>query len=279
MTNTNPWKHVDAGDISNNPYFKKISNKENPVSDQNSPASESSNIMGGTYTQLPKADTYAVGVVALRTQLNANPSNAHPQFILPNGSSVYRPLTFRENIEARIIDYNRDKNIDGSKRTDAQKLELFNTWIDSCTGIAYKKKTKLFKISPICGELITIDNGFNSAFLPVDYSKFSGNELDSSMGVYNQDLSLSQVLVHPAWIAALEDDKALLKEYAGITFNILKTKYSKEEGMGFYVRSDTTKDELRALYVNLIGSDSSAIGYDNLSDYARFLLVAPAKKI
>ena len=88
----------------------------------------------------------------------------------------------------------------------------------------YKKKTKLFKINPVCNELINIPEDFNSNFLSTDYSKFSGIELYSSTGTYNQNLSLNQVLTHPAWITALENDKTLLKEYAEITFYILKTK-------------------------------------------------------
>ena len=75
---------------------------------------------------------------------------------------------------------------------------------------------------------------------------------------------------HPAWIEALEGDKVLLKNYADIFFNVLK----KPEAMGFYVRQNTKDDELRALYIDGLDKYSNANGYDNLYDYARFLLVA-----
>ena len=273
MNDNNLWKHVDPGDVSKNPYYKKSETTNNTKP----PETKKSAILGNSiYNLMRQTNTYAKGVDALKTQLQNTPSSLHPQFTLPNGSNIYRPLTFKENIEARITEYNREKNIDGSKRTDAQKLELFNTWIDSCTGIAYKKKTKLFKINPVCNELINIPEDFNSNFLSTDYSKFSGIELYSSTGTYNQNLSLNQVLTHPAWITALENDKTLLKEYAEITFYILKTKNNQDSGMGFFVRSGTSTDELRVLYSDSLSNITSS----DLNSLARFLLVAPfAKKI
>jgi len=275
MADHNIWKHVkvDPDSIKNNPYL-------NPVQPSTSPpiAEPPIIVSNGEYIKLTKTDTYAKGVVALQAFLKANSSDAHPKFTLSNGSSVYRPLTFKENIEARVTDYNTDKNVDGSTRTAEQKIELFTNWIDSCTGIAYEKKKSKFKIIPICDTLISLPEDFNDAFYSITYSRLVGRELDSSTDLYNQDLTLQQVLVHPAWFAVLEDDKTLLKTYAKITFDLLKSKYSKESGMGFSVQSNTTKDELRALFVNSIDNNSDACGNDDLSNYARFLRVAPREK-
>ena len=275
MADHNIWKHVKTGDVSNNPYFKETENIP-PVSDVSN--NKNAIISNGEYIKLPKTDTYATGVVALQAFLKANPSDTHPKFTLSNGSNVYRPLTFKENIEARVTEYQTDKNADGSTRTAEQKIELFKNWIDSCTGIAYEKKKSKFKIIPICDSVISIPEDFNDAFYPVTYSKLIGKELDSATDLYNQDLTLQQVLVHPAWITALEDDKTLLKTYAKITFDLLKSKYSKESGMGFYIQSNTAKDELRALFVNSVGDGSNAGGDYDLSDGARFLRVAPFAK-
>jgi hypothetical protein len=238
----------------------------------------SSSIINNTYTHLLEAPTYAKGVEALKLHLQNTPSNAHPQFELPNGSNIYRPLTFKENIEARVNEYNKDNNIDGSKKTFEQKTELFNNWIDSCTAIVYEKNTTKFKIIPICEKLINIDADSNSEFLTAEYSKILGVELDFDNKLYNQDLSLQQVINHPAWLEALDNDTKLLENYAKITFNILKTKYEKELGMGFYIRQKPKTEELRALYVNDLDNDSAAVGDYYLNNVARFLLVAKSQK-
>src|SRR3989344_8632286 len=214
----------------------------------------------GRYELMPQANTYALGVEAVRNTATNNP------FIQDNGSRIYRPLTFKENIEARVNDYETSKDKDGNERTPEERLRFFNTWLDSSTGIAFKKGSTLFKIINECSELITIDSAFNEAYLPVDYSKLQGNELDSSKGTYNKGLTKEQVIEHESWIAALQGDKSLLKNYAEIVFNVKKGN----ELMGFYVRSNTGNDELRALCVGSLASDSNA-GDRVLGSVARFL--------
>ena len=210
------------------------------------------------YELMAQADKYALGVEAVRTSATLNPQH--------NG--IYRPLTFKENIEARVNDYNILKNPDGSERTAEDRARFFNTWIDSCTGIAFKKGSPLFKIINECSELITIDSAFNEEYLPVDYSKLQGNELDSSKGTYDKGLTKEQVIEHESWNAAV-GDKSLLKNYAEIVFNVKKGN----ELMGFYVRSNTGNDELRALCVGSLAGDSNA-GDWYLNGDARFLRVA-----
>ncbi len=274
VSNNNFWKRVDAGDVSNNPYFKTQS-EESTRTNQTPPYTQSDfksgNILG-EYIIMPQTSTYAKGVEQLYTNLKARP-NAHPTFIKPDNSKIYRPLSFKENIEARVNEYNTDLN------SDEQKLALFNTWIDSCTAIAYNKGSTKFKIIPIYDDLINIKANSTANFLPIDYSKISGIELDSSNAKYNNLLSESEIITHPAWIEALEKDKTLLKEYRDITFNILKKNNPNvANAMGFYVKQNTTTDELRALYVRNVGNNSNASGNNILNDNARFLLVAPKKK-
>jgi len=278
MGNIDPWKYVKVGDVTNNPYFKKGEATGDTTKQGGTGSQGSVVITNGIYELLPQADTYAKGVAALKKSLTDNPSSVHPQFTLPSGSQIFRPLTFKQNIEARVTEYDADKNQDGTKRTEEQKLELFNTWIDSCAGIAYEKKTTQFKIIPICETLINIPEDFKDSFHPTEYSKLIGTPLDSSSGIYNTGLSHSQALEHPAWIAAVEGDKTLLKSYADITFKTLKSKYNQDAGMGFYVGSNTKKDELRVLYVISIDYNSVAIGYYILNNKARFLRVAQRAK-
>jgi len=214
----------------------------------------------GRYELMPQADTYALGVEAVRNTATNNP------FIQDNGSKIYRPLTFKENIEARVNDYETLTNPDGSERTPEERIRFFNTWLNSSTGIAFKKGSTLFKIINECNELITIDSAFNNDYLPISYSQLQGNELDSGKGTYNILLTKDAVTNHPAWIAALENDRSLLRNYADIVF-----KLKQGHLMRFWVRSNTDTDELRALYVNSLAGSSSAGGDDDLYVDACFL--------
>jgi len=214
---------------------------------------------GSEYDLMDMANTYALGVHALRKACDC----AHPTYV-KDGSSIYRPLTFEENIRARLDDYNTLQNPDGSARSDEERLRLFNVWLDSCTGIAYKKGTTLFKIITESEDLINIPKGFNDSYIAADYSKLQGVELDSSHEIYNQLLTRKQVMEHPAWNAAV-GDKHLIKDYAGLIFRL-----RNGDNMGFWVRQNTSEDELRALYVYNIGSISVAYGYNFLDGSGRF---------
>ncbi|MFH1456325.1 MAG: hypothetical protein ABIF40_05250 [archaeon] len=149
---------------------------------------------------------------------------------------------------------------------------MFQRYLDSCTGVAYKKRTTKFKIIPICVDLIGIDKDFNKFFLPVNYANLTGTELDSSQNKYNTLLTKQEVLNHPAWLTAVEDDKNLLKAYANIIFS------EKQENklMRFWVRQNTVEDELRALFVDSLNVISNAGGIDDLISGARFLRLSQA---
>lgn len=189
------------------------------------------------------ASTYAQGVAKLR-------------------AAGEQPKTFKQNIEARVVAYENGDH------------ELFDAWLDSCTGIAYEAGTTKFKIIPKCNDLITIPEGFNQYFLPVVYSAVSGAQLNSQKGKYNQLLKKGEVLKHRGWLASVED-KPLLKAYCDIVFNELKTKYGRDAGMSFYVKQNTATDELRALFVSSLINFSFAFGDYDLSSGGSFLLGSP----
>ena len=221
---------------------------------------------GSGYALMDRTKTYALGVYALREACVNDSDCGHPKFVKKGDSSIYRPLTFEENIRARLDDYNTLQNPDGSTKSDAERLRLFNTWLDSCTGIAYKKRTTLFKIITESEDLINIPKGFNDYYIAVDYSKLQGVELDSSHGTYNKSLGKQQVLNHPGWNATVADS-SLLKNYAGLIFKLRNGK-----NLGFWIRQNTSEDELRALFSN-IGNSSGAGGYDGLGNVGRFVRV------
>ncbi|MDP2908997.1 MAG: hypothetical protein Q8N77_04300, partial [Nanoarchaeota archaeon] len=78
---------------------------------------------------------------------------------------------------------------------------------------------------------------------------------------------------HEFWLAAMGGDKEKLVEYVNIWFD----KIGANKGMGVYLRSNTSQDELRALVLYDDGNFSDAYGNDDLSDLARFVSGAQQK--
>jgi hypothetical protein len=87
--------------------------------------------------------------------------NNQPQFTLDDGSKIYRPLTFKENIEAQL-----------------RNGELYYGKYASCTGIAYKENSSYAKINPLSKELLTLNKNYDGDYLDVDYNSFEGEEFD-----------------------------------------------------------------------------------------------------
>jgi hypothetical protein len=227
------------------------------------------------YVLMPRSSTYARGAEALRKDLDALKSTIHP--IFKRGEKpIYRPLTFKENIKARVENY--ELLIDpktGRERSEEERLFLITErWLDSCTAIAYKARTTKFKLIPRSEQLIYILPDFSENYINVNYSSLVGVEFDNSKGIYNNSLTKSQVLEHSGWMTAVEEDKELLKTYTNIIFTALKSKYRRDTGMGFYVKNSPDNDQLRALFVIILDSNSNANGNNNLKNGGSFLLVA-----
>src|SRR3989344_8799928 len=229
------------------------------------------------YILMPQTSTYALGVDAHRKSYENGDCPLQPIYTKPDGSRIVRPLTFKENLQARVETYNTLKNVDGSAKTDDERLRLFNRWNDSCTGIAYKAGTTKFKIVHQSMDLIEISSEFDSGFMQIDYNFIDSIELDSNDAKYGTLLTSSQAKSHPAWLAAVENDNVLLSEYADIVFGLLKEKYKETDGMGFWVRSNTKTDELLALWVGNLSFNSNAVGNYDLNYNGSFLLVAPSQ--
>jgi hypothetical protein len=199
----------------------------------------------GKYILMDGKPTYTKGVHALLEACRTDPKSTQ-------SGTIHRPLTFRENLQVRINDYE-------SKEGD-EKLRLFNHLIDSCTGVAYKAGTRMMKIIPECRQLIAIDETFNDPFMAVIYDGLVGEELDLTRGKYDELLTKDEFIAHPAWLASIEGDQALLRAYSDIVFSELKRQYNQDTGMRFWVRPQPSDDELRALFVGNLYNDSNAYG-------------------
>ncbi len=137
-----------------------------------------------------------------------------------NGRTYICQFTLKENLQARIEDYNALRNLDGSERTIEERQRFFNTWLDSCSGIHYLARTTRFKIITQSPQLITLAQDPTADYLSIPYAQSIGRELDSSARgtKYNCDLSRAEVLEHSAWLTAVEEDRVLLGE----SFDVLR---------------------------------------------------------
>ena len=225
MTQKNIWKHVqvDSDRLKSNRYLNPSS--PSPETEVTPPPAPKSISTGADYELLPVQTTYAIAVHVLRGACNVN-SSAHPLFTRGNRSRIYRPLTFKETIKAKVEDYNTTHDKDGNERTLDERLRFFNKYIDSCTGMAYKTKSTEFQIILECEPLIEIARDFNEAFLPDSYASVkNGIKLNSSGKgkKYNQSLTKQEIENHQGWRTAV-DDVALLRNYRDIVFSALAAK-------------------------------------------------------
>ena len=265
----NPWQHarVDPTTLEGNKYLNPSAPAPEPEPDLPEPARSD---LQGQYILMPRANTYAKGVDALRKACQADSHSPHPLFTRSSGASLYRQLTFREVVKAKVEDY------ESYDRTDDERKRLWNTWIYSCSGIATAKGTTKFKFVRESEDLIAINPTFRDGFLPVSYNSISGVELDSSKRgmIYNDYIPYDKIEDHEGWRAALEDDIDLLKALRDITWH---ERGKPDTLMGFYVRQNTSEDELRALFVGYLDGDSFAYGNNYLNDSGSFLRVAQLK--
>jgi len=189
-----------------------------------------------------------------------------------NGKEVIRHLSFGENLEARVWMY---KNA----QTEEERMRLLKVFLDCDGGIVYAGGSHMFKIVPHCSDLLLVSPDFAGDFVSVDYNAecFADvRELDSgdSGVVYNRSLPKKDVLVHPAWLAAVKGKEHIWEECVDIVFFELNRQFDVKEDMGVYVVETTGEDQLRALFVSNLGSGSFACANGNFVNYAYVLRVA-----
>ena len=245
--------------------LRKVRGEAVPATPIIEPATPTEPIVSGNYILMPQTSTWVKGKDALQQESLRTNNQNQPQYGLPNGSKVYRPLTFEENIRARVEDYH------SHKRDDPERLRLFNTWLDSCTGIAYKKGTRSCKLITQSPELINLPSGFNKPFVAVDYDSVQNQEFDLNQIATGRNLAKSEILNHALWNYVVPDKK-LLEEHLDIVFRERKI----QQGMSFNVVNAPAEDQLRALYVGVLVNRSFADGSGSLLDDGSFLFrVAP----
>ncbi|MBI4146635.1 hypothetical protein HY489_04845 [Candidatus Woesearchaeota archaeon] len=187
-----------------------------------------------------------------------------------------RPLTFKETIEAVVSEYEQNGNKVGP---------LFETWLDTCTGIWYKGGTSKFRIVPVEQELLTLTPKDAKEFLRRKYND-GLPELDAKDDIYNTWLRQDQVVrpdekdpkkkvYHKGWLAALEGDGTLLEKYVNIVFPEVMRRYRKDTAMAFWLVQNPEEDQLRALCADGINSSGVAVGSRILNGGARFARVRP----
>ena len=228
------------------------------------------------YELMPNAETYAEGLHALRDSYVGKEAEVPSQLLYEtDGQKIIRPLTFRENLLMRVEDFETLKDKEGRKRTIEDRLRLFDDFLDSCTAVAYSSKNvDDFMIIPMCKELITIPKDFQDDYVKIDYVSLHGRgiALKRSQAKYGELLAESEVHSHPAWIVSVEGDITLLCTYTSIVFKHILHREGKV--MGFHLRNQIEKDQLRSLFVGNSYDYSNANGYGDLNDYGGAFLRA-----
>ena len=227
-----------------------------------------------TYEFMPIAPTYAQGKAALDKACREENSMVHPVYFLPDGSRIYRSLTFRENLQAQVEDFHTLKDRNGKRRSLDSRTQLFTQWHNSCTSVTYKGGTTEFTIISLDEQLLSLPEDFSEPSLRAAYPVSPPVRLDSTKGKYNHTLTMPEVIDHEGWLAAVEGDQYLLRGYSGIIFSLLLQKYGRETGMGFYVHQNPREDMRRALFVGNLDVISNAGGNNGLNSSGSFLRVA-----
>lgn len=225
------------------------------------------------------ARTYAQGVHALHEACVAENNLQHPRYACADGTVRYRPFTLREDLIARLIEFNTLTNPDGSQRSLEDRLVLSSMWNNSCTGVIRKKKSTKYKIVPIFEPAITLAKGKTLWSLPVSYDDINVPELDSSKGIYNRPIPKDKICDHEGWRFAGEDDVPTLREYVAFVEEArAQTGLSTEAYMAFYLSGNIAERDISgALFVSSLDNDSGANGGD-LDSGGSFVRRSPVAK-
>src|SRR3989344_7519757 len=205
--------------------------------------------------EVVRADSpFAEGMGMLRAVCNVDKKEVGQH---PFELGVVRPLTFKENVQARLAQY----------AATGRAGSLWSSWLDSCSSIVYKGGSTKFKIVRLSSHLLELPSSFRQSLLGVNYGDFAGPQLDLQNDIYNQPLTQEQVVKHEGWLAVFEGDKDLLKEYAALVFGLL----NRNTAMQFWVVQNSAQDQLYALgVVDLVdNSDCNGCGSLMLSRFAR----------
>ncbi len=159
----------------------------------------------------------------------------------------------------------------------------FDRYYDSSTGIAYAGDNKdKFKLIPSSKDLIGVNPKtelYSGGIIltPEQYQAIQAQELTREDALFNQRLTEKQVLKHPAWLAAVNNDKELLRDYTSEVFRLSRELYNKIVAMGFFIGDLEKVPNLHALNLDIISNSSDAYGDFYLYDDACLVGIRTAK--
>ena len=231
-----------------------------------------------TYSGMP---TYTPSKIAFDEACHLENSLVHPVYLHPDGKKVYRPLTIRENLQARVDDFWKLKAAEGKERSFYDRIQLFEERdLVSCTSIQYQEGTTKFAIIPLDHQLIRLPKNHDDTTNCIpSLGPLPEVWLDSSQGKYNQPLTPAEVLEHEGWLVAAEGDRALLREHSSIVFYLLQkdTASPQYKGMAFYVALSSPGQVKRVLLMKDLVSGCQVTD-SSLYTHCSFIKLSPAQR-
>ncbi len=229
-----------------------------------------SDFAGRRIIAIDRASTWAQGYHALRACV-VERDNPHPRYEMNTQTgpiTFYRPLTFGENLRARIVDAQAHNNNVGQAYS-------WNRPNDSCTAIIYGHNGK-FKVQTISRDLLDLAPDFGDSFVQKQYNSVdtdNGNamEFNRRSAKYNELLTREEVLCHPFWQFVADGNIDVLRDYTQLQWAGKKADY---KGMGVWISDSPQNGELRALYVDNRNYNSNAYGSYYLYNNGFFLRVS-----
>lgn len=230
------------------------------------------------------ADNYCDALKALGIVCNQTNNAKHPTFTFPEGGKFFRPLTFKETIEARLNNFFKERRFRSSPKymEDSEKLRLFNSHLDTSTGVVYSLDefdNYRMKIVPFCSKFLEFEDIYSGA-IKVDYNIIQGIELklNPKSDLFNRTLTKDEVLNHEAWRVAVEEDMTLLRAYIDLVYTDKHSDYFGDlPKMGFFnLPIPNDHDTLVALGLSSFSSNVKRLCADaqeTLNQGTKFILL------
>lgn len=167
-------------------------------------------LVGVGVRHLPIKGNYALCIDKIKT----SSEDPQPYVTAKSGNTIYRPLTFKEDIAARVHDFESKIEL-----SEDERAELFKKSTETCSAIAYKPGTPRIKVIRLSDDLLSLGSTFNESYVKKDFDSLDGLGffLDKSYpGGLRGSKTKSQFLFDPLFNALLEEDKALISAYCDI---------------------------------------------------------------
>ncbi|MEK6968690.1 MAG: hypothetical protein AABX51_08780, partial [Nanoarchaeota archaeon] len=153
-------------------------------------------------------------------------------------------------------------NADELLKARITQPKLYDNCFWTGTAIAYKAGTSLIKVIPNCEFLRNIPEDFSRNYITgFDFDKLKAEPLDTTKFKCGTNLTKTEILTHPVWLALVGGDKDLLKQYVDTTFACYEKRYrTADKLMGFYKVDKPTENILGAALVSILDYESDASG-------------------